>query len=298
MKKSILTVAIASIALVGCAEQASAEVTVYGSMEQVLKMVDDGTTKSKNIEKGDAYVGFKTSEDLGNGVTAIVDLSLDVDTEASSGAATSVRDTYVGLSSNAGTVTLGRQKNLTKRVGGVVDIFEGPSATVAGQTRSNDSVMLTTPNMGGLTGAAMFTADGSTGDDNTDTNEFSVAYANGPITLGVSRLDDDNNDDQTMTFAGSYNLGSITVAAASSEVDNNDGTANVDTMTYAGSMTIGNNVLKAGFQDADEANETTTFEAVHKLSSKTSAYVNFQNADPKDGSAETDTTSIGLRVKF
>jgi len=296
MKKSILATAIAGLVLVGCAEQASAEVTVYGSAEQALKMTDNGTTDSKDIVNGDTYVGFKASEDLGNGITAFTDLSLDMDSEGANSPTT--RDAKVGLNTQAGTITMGRQKNLTKVIGGVVDIFEGDSATVNGQSRNNNTLSYTTPNVAGVTGSAMMTADGTTGDDNVDTNEFAIAYANGPIALGASRLDDENNNDQTVTFAGSYNLGNITVAGAYSEVDNNDGTANVEQTTYVASMNISNNTLKAGFQDEDEANETTTLEAVHNFSSKTSAYVNFQNADPKDGSAETDTTSIGIRVNF
>jgi len=80
--KRMLTVVIGSIALVGCAEQASADVTVYGSVEQALTITDNGTTNSKDITNGDTYIGFKATEDLGNGLSAFGDISLNIDSEA------------------------------------------------------------------------------------------------------------------------------------------------------------------------------------------------------------------------
>jgi predicted porin len=294
--KRFLTVAIGSMALMGGAEQASADITVYGSTEQALTITDNGTTNSKDITNGDTYVGFKATEDLGNGLSAFGDISLNIDSEGGNAATT--RDAKVGISSNAGTITMGRQKNLTKVIGGAVDIFEGNSATVTSQARNNNTMLYTSPNMGGFTGSAMLTADGTTGDDSVDTNEYAVAYTNGSLSLGGVRLDDTVNNNQTITLMGAYTISGLTVAVAKSELDNNDSTANVETMTYAGSIDLGKNTLKAGFQDADEGNETTTLEAVHNFSNKTSAYVNFQNANPKSGAAETDTTSVGLRVNF
>ena len=83
----------------------------------------DGNTR---VSANSSYLGFKGSEDLGNGLKAIFQYEMGLDFTAGNSALTANRDSFVGLShANAGTVVLGKLTGPTRALGAALDVFPG-----------------------------------------------------------------------------------------------------------------------------------------------------------------------------
>ena len=105
------------LALACCSAQAQSNVTVYGVVDAGLVFERGAPTgNTSNVSSGVASgsrLGFKGTEDLGNGLSAgfVVESGFGIDTGASGqGGLTFGRQTFVSLSSNTlGTISAGRQ---------------------------------------------------------------------------------------------------------------------------------------------------------------------------------------------
>jgi len=83
----------------------------------------DGNTR---VSANSSYLGFKGSEDLGNGLKAIFQYEMGLDFTSGSSALTANRDSFVGLSHDkAGTVVLGNLTGPTRALGAALDVFPG-----------------------------------------------------------------------------------------------------------------------------------------------------------------------------
>jgi predicted porin len=126
MKKSLIALAVLG-AVAGVA-QAQTNVTIYGT-------VDAGITKTKGsttaINSGDNNkIGFKGSEDLGGGLSAIfqIEQRFDIDTGTTEGAGARPLwqgQSTVGLQGAFGQVKLGRALTAKQLVGGAFDPWQG-----------------------------------------------------------------------------------------------------------------------------------------------------------------------------
>ena len=292
MKKTLIALALAS-----AMGTAAADVTVYGSVEQALTNTDNGTTNSWDVTSDDQYIGVKASEDLGNGLAAFAKISFDVNSEGANSPTT--KDSFVGLKGGFGSVQVGRMYGVQQSVGdNLIDIFEGNSIDVTNNGRLTNAVAYTTPNMSGLSGTVGVVIDGAAGEDTSDAVVYAVSYANGPMTAMASYQDDKANNDQTTLYGASVVLGDFTVGGAFETVENNDGTADVDTTSVVATYALGNNTLKVGAQRPDEGNDVNAYEVAHAFSKNTTGYVNYQTSSPVNGSVDTDTFQVGLRMNF
>lgn len=118
MNKKLIALAVAAVMAPAAAMADSGNVTIYGKMEASYDNISTGASGQdtlSRISSNSSYLGFKGTEDLGNGLSAIwqVENQINVDsngatasTAANGGAGT--RNTFVGLSSKTmGTVLLG-----------------------------------------------------------------------------------------------------------------------------------------------------------------------------------------------
>jgi len=291
MKKTMIALALASAMGVS-----HAGVTVFGSVEQRLTNVDNGTTSSWDLQSDDQFVGFRAAEDLGNGMSAFAEVSMDIDSEAANGATT--RDTFVGIAGGFGSVTAGRQTSVNDKADdATVDIFEGSTLGAKKSDRVSNTVAYTTPNISGLTGTVSVEMNGASGQDTQDVVDYGVSYANGPVTVVAAYHDDKNNNDQVTTLGGSVALGDLTVGGLFQTEENNDGTVDTDTKSVVASYALGNNVVKAGYQTGDEINDVTIVELQHNFTKNANAYVNYKKDSPAAG-VDTDTVMVGMRVNF
>lgn len=161
MNKKILAIAVAGIVAAPMAAQAAVE--VYGKAHLSVGLTDTGAEAGDGFEMNanNSNVGFRGEEDLGNGFGAIFQaetgFAQDTGVWSDSG-----RNSFVGLKGDWGKLVLGRHDSPYKLSTGRMDPFSdtqgdynalmGVSPTgVSHDTRFNNSILYTSPNMAGFT---------------------------------------------------------------------------------------------------------------------------------------------------
>ena len=209
MNKKLLTVAIAAAL---AAPVAMADVQITGTANVSFNYLTADDTVFQPLD-GTAYIGdgnsnivFKGSEDLGNGLKAIWQITTFVDFD-DGGDTWANGNTFVGLASDWGTVLLGRHDTPYKMSTGRLDLFANTFAdynnvmgrsydpfTLDGSTfnnfdlRPDNVIAYVSPDFNGFSGVAAYVVDENNNgslvlDPIKDASAWSIAgtYANGPI---------------------------------------------------------------------------------------------------------------------
>jgi len=183
MQKKTLAVALA--ALFALPAVAQAEVTIYGFMAASVdsaKATGNGDAakdykRSTRVNSDNSRIGFKGSEDLGNGLKAVwqVESSL-AKYDTGEGNVWAGRNSFVGLSdATLGTIVLGRFDSAYKRLTDTgQDLMVNTSAGnqgaknifSRGEDRYTNSISYTSQNWNGLVASASYKADEADGNNN------------------------------------------------------------------------------------------------------------------------------------
>jgi predicted porin len=247
MQKKIIALAVAG--LMSGAAFAQSNVTIYGTMDATFDSVSStGDTaagfdldRRNRISGNSSFLGFKGSEDLGNGMKAIFQIEGSLANDNGGGFGGTNRDTYVGLTGNFGTVVAGNLTGPTRSLGAALDPFAGATGITANtgligklgggtgasmfDTRWANTVAYVSPAMAGFTATAAYVAneiktrDGvknTPAELNTWGYDIGLRYGNGPITAGITYNDvevGNNTNDETnvLRMAGKYDFGAFTV---------------------------------------------------------------------------------------
>lgn len=214
MKKTLITLAVLAAAT-GVA-QAQSSVVIYGTVD--AGFVSERGGVNGNVNKLDSGIGsasrlgFKGTEDLGSGLSALFLLesgfSVDNGQQDVSGTLFN-RQAYVGLSSKTtGTLTLGRQYTpIYNTLSKVADPFQVGYAGSAknlfpSNTRTSNTVLYTSPSYNGFDGDVAYTFG-----ENAESNKIgrkigaSVGYANGPLNARVAY--NNTSNETALTSIGS-----------------------------------------------------------------------------------------------
>jgi predicted porin len=235
MNKRLLTAAVAS-ALTAPTAMAG-DVTIYGEMH-ISTTKYSGNINVANawdISGHESHIGFKGSEPLGSGLTAIWQLELQVspsDTNAdttNSADGITYRDSFIGLAGSWGTMLIGRHDTPLNISTASLDLFAGTIAdynlnaaddapgaagTSSVQTlaftdfRVDQAIAYISPTMNGLTIAAAIVQPGmdwATAPDDADSfyEAYSIAamYQNGPFYASIAY--EEFSEDFMQEFTGS-----------------------------------------------------------------------------------------------
>ncbi len=200
MKKKLLALAVAGAFV---APVAMADVTVYGQANVSVDIVNDGavnnSTRTNHVSSNVSRLGFKGSEDLGDGLSAIwqVEQLITID-NSGAGDTLTTRNTFAGLSSGSmGTVLLGRHDTPYKIATRGLDLFADTVAdnrsimgfAGAHDARLTDVAAYISPAMSGLTLAIATVAGAETAAANTTKGgAWSLAgmYNAGPVNASLS----------------------------------------------------------------------------------------------------------------
>ncbi|MDB5775387.1 MAG: porin [Herbaspirillum sp.] len=210
MKKSLLALAVLST--VAGAALAQSSITIYGLIDMGIDYDNGktgstatGSTSKWSVGSGQTSgnrLGFKGSEDLGNGLSAIFTLetgfNADDGTLGNNGRLFG-RQSWVGLNGKFGSVKFGRQYSSTYLALQIVDPFSTSSAADGQRVygyglgkidpiaRSDNTVTYQTPDLSGFTGLAGYGFGEQAGSFNKLSTKFlGLNYVNGPLTvLGV-----------------------------------------------------------------------------------------------------------------
>ncbi|WP_454805604.1 porin [Paraburkholderia fungorum] len=204
MKKSFLALAVLT-AFAGVAH-AQSSVTLYGIIDEGFNVnTNAGGKHLYNLTSGvlqGSRFGLRGTEDLGGGLKAIFVLENGFDVNSGKlgqGGLMFGRQAYVGLSSQFGTVTLGRQYDSVvdyvgpleagDQWGGYLAAHPGDVDNFNNDFRTNNTIKFSSADYGGLKFGGTYSFGGQAG--NFTGNQIwslGAGYSNGPLVLGVGYL--------------------------------------------------------------------------------------------------------------
>jgi predicted porin len=226
MKKSLL--ALAALGAFAGVAHAQSSVTLYGIIDEGFNINTNSGGKhlynlSSGVMQGSRF-GLRGTEDLGGGLKAIFVLENGFDVnngKLGQGGLMFGRQAYVGLSSQFGTVTLGRQYDSVvdyvgpleagDQWGGYIAAHPGDIDNFNNAYRTNNTVKYTSVDYGGLKFGGTYSFGGIAG--NFTSNQIwslGAGYNNGPLVLGVGYL----NARTPAASGGLFNNGGTTTTAA------------------------------------------------------------------------------------
>ncbi|MES2742226.1 MAG: porin [Pseudomonadota bacterium] len=339
MKSKFLAFAVLASAAATASAQSS--VVIYGVLDGGITSERGGaegnvTKVSTGVQSG-SRLGFKGTEDLGNGLKAKFQLEngFDLDTgRQRQGGLLFGRQAWLGLSGDFGTVALGRQNNPLFVALDSFDAFEtGLSGSTTnlmnpGSVRVNNSVTYSLPSFKGVSGTVMYGLGEVAGDSKAGrTLGASLGYANGPLAL-TAAYDRQNlaaNKLQKLALvAGTYDFG-VLKAHLGFETEKNDSVVGgFDNRDYMAAVTVpvgtsgqflANFIKRQSRNDNAVGGRQVAIAYLYALSKRTNAYTSFGNirndsagtnfvGDASSGGSAPlpgDTSralSVGIRHKF
>jgi general bacterial porin, GBP family len=213
MKKNLIVAAVATLAAsFATAASAQSSVTLYGIVDAGLTFVNNvatgnATGPQKTTFRGltsgnlqESRWGLRGSEDLGGGLKAI--FTLENGFSLNNGQANNGqfgRQAYVGLSSQFGTVTMGRQYDSVVDYLGPLSAAGTWGGTYFGHVAGNDNLnsdfsianalKFQSANYAGLSFGGLYGFSNQAGGfANNRAYSFGAGYANGPIKVGAAYM--------------------------------------------------------------------------------------------------------------
>jgi predicted porin len=329
MKRKLIALAVATAF---AAPAAMAEVTVYGKVHVSVENIatDVGTTGAVanggttidddkfTVNSNASRLGFKGSEDLGNGLSAIFKYEMTYDVDGDDGAGftpiSSARNAYLGLAGSFGTVLVGRHDTPAKMAyyaagtdnldGTVADLNDRVGFT---ENRVNNAIAYVSPKMSGLQLAAAIVPgeeSGATGTatdaDNGFMDSYSVGlmYGAGGLKAGLGYEEvaqsGGDTDVKTVQMGASYTMDAFTLGAHYGRNDNASNVldAKATNMAVSGTYRMGDNAImvnygKNSFETSGSTTEVDTTATglgfQHNMSNRTNVYVAYSNTDTDNG---------------
>lgn len=312
MKKSLIALAV--LASSGAA-MAQSSVTLYGVVDTSVAYVKGAESVSGLSNSGNATsrLGFRGTEDLGNGLKANFVLEGQVDPD-NGGGFDFKRQSTVGLSGSFGEVRLGRALTASYNAVSRYDLFGtvGLGSTLAWngthtayQNRSDNMISYISPKFSGF-GVGVDYGFGEK-EANRDGRNMGVGatYDNGPLSLGLG-YDRQNNVTSTSAFGGiadtdlktwqiggSYNFGVAKLLAFYKNTKYNEVATGEDGTLKSYNVGVSMPVGAAGevkatynnYKISDNGGKANQFSLgyVHSLSKRTAVYGTYAYLKNKDG---------------
>ncbi|MHB9118285.1 MAG: porin [Burkholderiales bacterium] len=205
MKKSLIALAVTGAFVAPAAMADSGNVVIYGKIHASYDITDNGNggatgvngTRTNKISDNQSRIGFKGSEDLGNGLSAIWQVENKINVDGVAGAWNS-RNTFLGLSGKSwGTVLLGKldtpYKSSTRDLDNFGDTLADNRSIMGGgdkaqanfDGRPNNVLAYVSPKFNGFDAAIAYVAGAETattsGQKKGNAWSLDGKYENGPL---------------------------------------------------------------------------------------------------------------------
>ncbi|MGH8807654.1 MAG: porin [Noviherbaspirillum sp.] len=338
MKKSLLAVAVLGLGAFAGAASAQTNVTIYGVADVGFQRVDNDRDSTNRVDSGlqsGSRIGFRGTEDLGGGLSAIFTLENGFNADDGTlgqGGRLFGRQAFVGLNSTGiGALKFGRQYNPIRTAVETTDPFAlglaGNAANVFNVygDRADNTVNYSTPNWGGLTGQLAYSF-GEVAGSNAIGRQLgaSVGYAGGPFGVVLAYHDQNlatagvaTGDANSVFLGGTWDFGVAKLhgAYATNKGDTAAGVRNVDrdeamlgvTVPFGASKILASYIHRkddlVGGRDADQIAIGYTYD----LSKRTNLYTSYAytkneaaatvNAPAAPGGDPT-VFNVGIRHRF
>lgn len=310
MKKTLI-----ALAVLAASGASFAQVSITG--EYATGFVADKSSsgaESSGFGVDTSFVKFSASEDLGGGLKAAAEMSLDGFTRGAANGG----DNSLTLTGGFGRIKLANDKGadyLSSVIGGI----NGLDEKVYGARTVNDSIAYTSPSFNGLTfgfshtentaTAAQGLGKGSAGLDRQRSNSLTASYAAGPLAITGAYTSWDNQDSPKAVGAtpsvfdnttkdnnksrirvkGSYNFGAFTLGAGVVQVQKMEGSVSESIVAVSaplGALTLGFDFGTSQRKDSTFASQDVSksgygLRAAYSLSKRTSligAYTSWDEA--------------------
>ncbi len=310
MQKRQIAIAagVVAAALVGTPALAQSNVTVYGVVDTFLAHGKTGSAKLTGVQSSGwtgSRLGFRGSEDLGNGLKAVFTLEYGINPDENTGlgaAPNLARQQYVGLQGGFGFVGLGRQYHpgyYVFRYDAITPVPISPQFVLAaragsrivagGAARINNAVNYKSPSFGGLSLNAIYgfnevnqVSDRRKG----DVAALGIDYAGGPFAASLifshEKEPVSSKDKREIYLGGSYDFGAVKLSGSYQHIKNATVQEDSDKVWHigatmpvsaAGKVSLGYGRLKADASNADARSWAVAYS--HSLSKRTLLYAGF-----------------------
>jgi len=317
-KTAILATAIAAVLAAPLATAAKHEgkgphVTVYGKAHVSVNSNNDSDGKTAgdqdnwSVNSNASRLGFKGSEDLGNGMTAKFQYEMAYDI-SDGGAIGGARNSWVGLAGGFGEVRVGRHDTPAKgafyaagndRLGdSIIDLntlygFEETRASnvIAYVNKFGDISVMAAVIPGEGDGTV-----GKSGNGLSDGTSFAVMYKSGPIKFAIGMQDTADLTKNSGATAGPDGLDNTADDVAAKTAKTNQSTMNI-----GGSYAI-SDMINVGLQyqtQEDNNTDITVFALTGEVGfgDGLSVVLSFGNAEEDTGTTKTDGDASGIALK-
>ncbi|KQQ88923.1 porin [Massilia sp. Leaf139] len=277
---------------------AQTNVTVYGIMDAAVAVEDTDAPGEKRrtvINSGNqssSRLGFRGTEDLGNGLKAIFNIEAGVALDT--GAADSAlfgRRSVVGLQGNFGQITVGREYSPIASVAAATDVFgqgfygSNLSAFTTNRLtrRLSNSVNFKSNPMSGFSVLAAYSAgERTTGGPDGNLLGVALEFANGPFYLGAGyhvfervALD----DDKEIAFGAGYKIGAFDLKANYLSADQAGANNEFEQINVGAAYTMGSNKFFVNLQrneiESGARGNAWAVAYTYALSKRTNVYTSY-----------------------
>lgn len=250
-------------------EGSDAQLSYARAMKQLAQTLYRSDDSRNRVTSNNSFLGIKGSEKISDNLSAVYqwEFSINFDQQDTSNLGASdlqttqsKRNTFAGLAhKQLGTLTLGLQDTPLKTSTGPIDVMGNTVAdyrsiigAMNGSIRAQNSVMYTSPTLGGLTLKALYGAGNEDGNGNGEYQSSSARLANGFANPHIT----------SASVAGVWSAVSVVgawernlqIGSVSDVVGNNAPTAGVPNMAPTFLAGSGLNAMFAIFPDAITSN--------------------------------------------
>jgi len=275
-----------------------ADVSLFGSVEQGLKVLDNGASE---VVANGTIIGAKVDSqvfvplDVASGLRVFGTLSADIDPSGAN--AITTRDAFIGIGLGDNIkVSVGRMQNIQDTISeAIVGIF-AEDVDLKSRNASRDSkTAKATVSLGGVSVVGATIIDGSVGEERLDSWEVGTSLSAFGLNLVTAYAKDENSGTRTILGGANHTLGPVTLGGIFEQDKTSSGTT-TETATAVASITVGKNALKAGYQNIfDGGADTYLGEAEHSFSSNASAFANVRAIRDTSNS---EAYTVGFRLSF
>ena len=230
----------------------------------------------------------------GDTITGFAKLEVGVDTDDSGSNTFDSRLAYVGLDTEIGDISVGRQSHpYTDNVATRASIFNvyGGNSSFSYGTRSSNSLAYSNK-IGIVSIDALTVVDGSSGEDNgMDSYEWSASANLLGSNVSAGYADDIVNDISYYGVSAETTLDKLTV---SSSYTMKDAATDLSAWEVAGKYSI----LSVGYGDKENTGTYTTVGLAKDLNDSLTVYAETEMADNDGSAVDTQKWSIGTKFTF
>ena len=275
----------------------AAEVIPYGTFNYKWSHDENASGVAYDkLEDNGSKIGVEVI-DLGvegDTITGFAKLEVGVDTDDSGSNTFDSRLAYVGLDTEIGDISVGRQSHpYTDNVATRASIFNvyGGNSSFSYGTRSSNSLAYSNK-IGIVSIDALTVVDGSSGEDNgMDSYEWSASANLLGSNVSAGYADDIVNDISYYGVSAETTLDKLTV---SSSYTIKDAATDLSAWEVAGKYSI----LSVGYGDKENTGTYTTVGLAKDLNDSLTVYAETEMADNDGSAVDTQKWSIGTKFTF